>query len=214
MSLARVHRRSQVGPGGFGFLQVLADLFILCFEKRRPKQKYCRTSKIKHFGPKNILGWLRHCTRSLLKSACDMTASERSRERKYRVYWPVRHQYREQGLPPALRAAFYRRCNSCTRVTYRQWNEAMVNKKWYIARLQRYRTQVCPRECHQKPLVKVSCLMEQPLAQGCQPEVHVPLGVDCLSEGVHLRLAIGGGTISVVKCPPLNWQVTCSIHGH
>jgi len=56
--------------------------------------------------------------------------------------------------------------------------------------------------------------MEQPLAQGCQPEVHVPLGVDCLSEGVHLRLAIGGDTISVVKCPPLNWQVTCSIHGH
>jgi len=38
----------------------LARLVILCFEKRRLKQKYCRSPEVKHFGPPEILGWLRY----------------------------------------------------------------------------------------------------------------------------------------------------------
>jgi len=39
---------------------ILAYLVILCFEKRRPKQKYCCSSKVKHLGLPEILVWLRH----------------------------------------------------------------------------------------------------------------------------------------------------------
>jgi len=50
------HRRNQGAmPSEF-----LAYLIILRFEKRRPKQKYCCSPKIKHFGPPNRLGWLRY----------------------------------------------------------------------------------------------------------------------------------------------------------
>jgi len=39
------------GSGGHGPSKCLAYLVILCFEKRRSKQKYCCLPKIKHFGP-------------------------------------------------------------------------------------------------------------------------------------------------------------------
>jgi len=42
-------------------LELLANVVILCFEKWRPKQKYCCTPKSKHFAQKKNLYWLRHC---------------------------------------------------------------------------------------------------------------------------------------------------------
>jgi len=59
-----IHRNSQEGPRRQGPL-FLAYLVILCIEKRRPKQKYCCSPKVKHFDPPQIfapvkvLGWLR-----------------------------------------------------------------------------------------------------------------------------------------------------------
>jgi len=52
------HSRSQGGHAPQNFLKYLV---ILCFEKWRPKQKYCCSRKIKHFGPHKILSWLRQC---------------------------------------------------------------------------------------------------------------------------------------------------------
>jgi len=58
------HRRSQGALPTF-----LAYLIILCFEKRRPKQKYCCSPEVKHFCPPNISGWLRHCNVRLFRLA-------------------------------------------------------------------------------------------------------------------------------------------------
>ena len=44
----RTHRYSQGGHA----LQILEYLVILCFEKRRPKQKCCCLPEVKHFPPK------------------------------------------------------------------------------------------------------------------------------------------------------------------
>ena len=44
----RTHRYSQGGH----VLQILEYLVILCFEKRRPKQKCCCIPEVKHFPPK------------------------------------------------------------------------------------------------------------------------------------------------------------------
>ena len=44
----RTHRYSQGGH----VLQILEYLVILCFEKRRPKQKCCCLPEVKHFPPK------------------------------------------------------------------------------------------------------------------------------------------------------------------
>jgi len=52
------HRRSH---GAIPPKKFLAYLVILCFEKRRPKRKYCCSPKVKHIAPKQIQGWLRHC---------------------------------------------------------------------------------------------------------------------------------------------------------
>ena len=41
-------------------LLALHPWVILCFEKRRPKRKYCCSPKVKHFGHPKILGWLLH----------------------------------------------------------------------------------------------------------------------------------------------------------
>jgi len=43
-------------PGAMPLLKFVACLIILCFEKRRPKQKYCCLPKVKQFGPSKILG--------------------------------------------------------------------------------------------------------------------------------------------------------------
>jgi len=56
-----LRRRSQGAQGAIPS-KLLAYLVILCFEKQRPKQKYCCSHKVKHFGPTKILGWLRHCS--------------------------------------------------------------------------------------------------------------------------------------------------------
>ena len=53
-----LHRCSQ---GRHGHPKFLAYVAILCFEKRRPKQKYCCSPKVKYFAPpKKTLGWLCH----------------------------------------------------------------------------------------------------------------------------------------------------------
>jgi len=48
LSLVRTPMKRRCGQGRHP--KILAYLVILCFEKR----------KVKHFGPKKILGWLRH----------------------------------------------------------------------------------------------------------------------------------------------------------
>jgi len=42
------------------FPKLLAYLVILCFDKRRHKQKYCCSPKIKHLPLPKHLGWLHH----------------------------------------------------------------------------------------------------------------------------------------------------------
>jgi len=43
----------------------LAYLVILWFEKRRPKQKYCFSPKVKHFGSPKF--WVGYATATLIK---------------------------------------------------------------------------------------------------------------------------------------------------
>jgi len=50
------------GTGVHAPPKFVAYLVILCFEKRRPKQKYCFLPKVKlSISSKKNLGWLRHC---------------------------------------------------------------------------------------------------------------------------------------------------------
>ena len=66
MHITITHRRSVGGPWGPCLPNFLVYLVILCFEKRRSKQKYCCSPKIKHSAhhyilvPPKFFGWLRH----------------------------------------------------------------------------------------------------------------------------------------------------------
>ena len=63
------HRRNQ---GGYGQPRLLVYLVILCFERRRPKQKYCCSPEVKHYNFK-ILGRLPYCVRVLLLQRSKLT---------------------------------------------------------------------------------------------------------------------------------------------
>ena len=58
--LSPAHRHIQGRPGGHGPLKFLTYRVSLCFEKRRPKQKYCCSPDVKHFGPSQNFSWQRH----------------------------------------------------------------------------------------------------------------------------------------------------------
>jgi len=47
-------------PKSWRKVRFLAYLVIFCFEKRRPKQKYCCWPKVKRFDSPKILDWLHH----------------------------------------------------------------------------------------------------------------------------------------------------------
>jgi len=85
------HRCSQGGPGDHARPRFLAYLVILCFEKRRPKQKYRCSLKVKHFVPQQFWGWLRHCmtTPNAPQKRWNQSQALRASVVPLRYAWPI-----------------------------------------------------------------------------------------------------------------------------